>query len=260
MEIHGRIAVVTGAGGGIGSALTRALVDAGAHSVIATDLTSDSIQERERVFAYPLDVTDEAATTALIASVEERYGPVDLWFANAGRSGGGGPESTDLLWTAQWEVNVMAHVYAARALVPRWIERGEGHLVTTASMAALLTSLGDGIYATTKHAALGFAEWLAITYQADGVKVSCVCPGAVDTAMLRGSIGDAAAAAAVIGGGGLLQPDDIADGIIEAVRNDTFLILTHPEMHEFVERKAADPERWIRGMARHWARTKEVLG
>ena len=259
MDPRGRIAVVTGAAGGIGGALTRALVDAGAHTVIATDLRADAIAGGERIVPKALDVGDEAATMALIDEVEREHGPIDLWFANAGLSGGGGADASNETWAAQWQVNVMAHVFAARALLPGWIERGEGHLITTASMAGILTTLGDGVYAATKHAAVGFAEWLAITHAADGVKVSCICPGAVDTAMLRGSIGDASKAAAVIGGGGVLPPDEAAARIIAAVTADAFLILTHPEMHEYMERKASDTDRWIRGMSRQWERTKDLI-
>ena len=215
MDPRGRVAVVTGAAGGIGGALARALVDAGAHTVVATDVRADSIVSGERIVARQLDVGDEAATTALIDEVERTHGPIDLWFANAGLSGGGGADSPNDTWDAQWQVNVMAHVYAARALLPGWIERGEGHLITTASMAGILTTLGDGVYAATKHAAVGFAEWLAITHAGDGVKVSCICPGAVDTAMLRGSTGDAKTAAAVIGGGGVLSPDEAAARVVD---------------------------------------------
>lgn len=259
MDPRGRVAVVTGAAGGIGGAVARALVAAGADTVVATDVRADAIVNGDRIVGKQLDVADEAATRALVDAVEREHGPIDLWFANAGLSGGGGADAPDSVWDAQWQVNVMAHVYAARALLPGWIERGEGHLITTASMAGILTTLGDGVYAATKHAAVGFAEWLAITHAADGVKVSCICPGAVDTAMLRGSTGDAKTAAAVIGGGGVLSPDDAAARIVEAVRNDAFLILTHPEMHEYMERKAADTDRWIRGMSRHWERTKDLL-
>ncbi len=260
MDPRGRIAVVTGAAGGIGGALTRALVGAGAHTVIATDLRADAIAGGERIVPMALDVGDEPATKALIDEVEREHGPIDLWFANAGLSGGGGADASNEKWAAQWQVNVMAHVFAARALLPGWIERGEGHLITTASMAGILTTLGDGVYAATKHAAVGFAEWLAITHAADGVKVSCICPGAVDTAMLRGSFGDATKAAAVIGGGGVLPPDEAAARVIAAVTADAFLILTHPEMHEYMERKASDTDRWIRGMSRQWERTKDMLG
>jgi NAD(P)-dependent dehydrogenase (short-subunit alcohol dehydrogenase family) len=244
MDLRGRVVVVTGAGGGIGGGLVRA--------VAPTDGTA--------ILARPLDVTDEAATAALVADIASRHGPVDLWFANAGVGGGHGPETLDAIWDRQWRVNVMAHVIAARVLLPGWLARGEGHLVVTASMAGLLTTLGDGPYAATKHAAVGFAEWLAITYGARGVRVSCVCPGAVDTAMLRDAAGgDASRAAAGIGGGDVLTPDEAAARIVAGVAEDRFLILTHPEMHELVERKAGDPDRWIRGMQRLWAKTQELL-
>jgi NAD(P)-dependent dehydrogenase (short-subunit alcohol dehydrogenase family) len=139
------------------------------------------------------------------------------------------------------------------------LARGEGHLVTTASAAGLLTTLGDGIYATTKHAAVGFAEWMAITYGDQGIRVSCVCPGAVHTPMLVASTGgDAEKAAQAIGGGAVLRPDEAAARIVAGTIEDRFLILTHPEMHDLVVRKAGDPERWIRGMRRMWARTQEL--
>jgi NAD(P)-dependent dehydrogenase (short-subunit alcohol dehydrogenase family) len=260
MDPRGRIAVVTGAAGGIGGALVRALVGAGADLVVATDLRADAIEPGDRVLARALDVGDEAATRALVEEIESGHGPVDLWFANAGLAVGGGADAPDDRWADQWRVNVMAHVYAARALLPGWTARGEGHLVTTASMAGLLTSLGDGVYAATKHAALGFAEWLAITHADHGITVSCVCPGGVDTAMLRGSFDDAAQAAAAIGAGEVLSADDAAARIVAGVTDGVFLIYTHPDLKVFVERKAADPDRWIRGMARLWARGADQRG
>ncbi|HEX8086663.1 MAG TPA: SDR family oxidoreductase [Solirubrobacteraceae bacterium] len=254
MELEGRTVVVTGAADGIGGALVDALLAQGAKTVVATDL--DAPPEREGVVARVLDVTDEDATRALV----EELGPIDAWFANAGVSTGGGPEAGDATWDLQWRVNLMAHVYAARALLPGWIGRGEGHLVTTASMAGLLTAIGDAPYSATKHAAVGFAEWLAFTHGAQGVRVSCVCPGAVDTAMLRaGAGGDAAKAAAMIGGGEPQRPEEAAARILEGVREDRFLIYTHPEMHEFVVGKAENPERWIRGMTKLWARAQTLL-
>lgn len=253
MDPNDRIAVVTGAAGGIGSALVRALVAAGARLVVATDLAAPAKTEPQ-VVARALDVTDQAATSALVEEIESGHGPVDLWFANAGVSGGGQYDAPDAAWALQWQVNVMAHVYAARALMPGWLARGEGHLITTASMAGILTSLGDSVYAATKHAAVGFAELTAITYADRGIKVSCICPGAVDTPMLRGAVGDADAAAAFIGGGGVLSADEAAARVLDGVREDRFLILTHPEMHEYMSRKAGDPDRWIRGMSRLWAR------
>jgi NAD(P)-dependent dehydrogenase (short-subunit alcohol dehydrogenase family) len=211
------------------------------------------------VTARRLDVADEDATAALVAEIEGSVGPIALWFANAGIAGGGGPEQPDAAWNRQWQVNVMGHVHAARWLLPLWLERGEGHLVTTASMAGLLTTLGDGVYSATKHAAVGFAEWVAITYGAQGVRVSCVCPGAVNTAMLRaGGGGDAEKAAAAIGGGDVLSPDAVAAVVLAGVLEDRFLIFTHPGMHQFVVGKAEDPERWIRAMRRLWERTQDL--
>jgi NAD(P)-dependent dehydrogenase (short-subunit alcohol dehydrogenase family) len=258
MDPGGRIAVVTGAGGGIGGAVVRALLAAGASHVVAVDLQAPT-GFPDGVEARALDVSDEAATRAL-ADVEASTGPIDLWFANAGVAGGGSESAADEVWERQWQVNVMAHVYASRALLPRWLERQEGHLITTASMAGILTTLGDGVYAATKHAAVGFAEWMAITYGDQGIRVSCVCPGAVDTGMLVAlSDGDAEKAAASIGGGDVLSPEAAAAEILAGTVEDRFLILTHPQMHEYVVRKAQDPERWIRGMRRLWARTQELL-
>ena len=249
---------MTGAGGGIGGAIVKALLGAGASRVVAVDLEAPR-GFPDTVVARSLDVTDEAATASLVADTEASIGPVDLWYANAGVAGGGGPHAADAVWERQWQVNVMGHVYASRALLPRWLERGEGHLVTTASMAGILTSLGDGVYAATKHAAVGYAEWMAITYGDRGIRVSCVCPGAVHTAMLVGSAdGDADKATALIGGGAVLSAEAAAAQILAGTIEDRFLILTHPEMHQFVVRKAEDPERWIRGMRRLWARTQDL--
>ncbi|GAC1604770.1 MAG: SDR family oxidoreductase [Acidimicrobiales bacterium] len=260
MDPSGRVVVVTGAGGGIGGNLVRALVGAGAATVVATDLQPPEGFSGS-VLSRALDVTDAEATTQLVDDLERSVGPVDMWFANAGMAGGGSYDAPDAAWDAQWQVNVMSHVYAARALLPRWVERGEGHLVTTASMAGLLTTLGDGVYAATKHAAVGFAEWMAITYGDQGIRVSCVCPGAVDTAMLVAATGgDAKKAAAAIGGGEAMAPEIAAERILAGTVEDRFLILTHPEMHDFVVRKAEDPERWVRGMRRLWVRTQELLG
>jgi NAD(P)-dependent dehydrogenase (short-subunit alcohol dehydrogenase family) len=267
MDPEGRIVVVTGAAGGIGGALVRALHERGARSVIAADLDRGGVERLSEdlgaahVMARALDVTDEQATRALVEEVATTVGPIDIWFANAGLATGSGPEAPVEDWDRQWRVNVMSHVFAARALLPEWIERGDGHLVTTASMAGLLTTVGDAAYSATKHAAVGFAEWLAFTYAGRGVRVSCICPGAVDTAMLRaGAEGDAAKASAVIGGGDVLAPEQAAERILEALQQDPFLILTHPEMHEFVVGKAQDPERWIRGMAKLWSRAQSLLG
>jgi NAD(P)-dependent dehydrogenase (short-subunit alcohol dehydrogenase family) len=267
MDPEGKNVVVTGASGGIGGSLVRALLERGARSVVAADLNAGGVERLSeelgatRVLARVLDVADEGATRSLVAELEGTIGSIDVWFANAGLATGSGVDGLDEDWERQWRINVMSHVYAARALLPRWIERGEGHLVTTASMAGILTAVGDAAYSTTKHAAVGFSEWLAFTYAGQGVGVSCVCPGAVDTAMLRaGGAGDAAKASAVIGGGDVLAPEEAAVQILDGLEQNLFLILTHPEMHEFVVGKAQDPERWIRGMTKLWARAQSLLG
>jgi NAD(P)-dependent dehydrogenase (short-subunit alcohol dehydrogenase family) len=261
MDPEGRVAVVTGAAGGIGGAVVRGLLERGARTVVAVDLdevVSDDLGAA--VLPRALDVTDEQATRALVSEVEQNVGPIDAWFANAGVSTGGGPDAPDELWERQWQVNVMSHVYAARAMLPRWIERQGGHLITTASMAGILSAAGDALYSATKHAALGFAEWLAFTYRDQGIRVSCVCPGAVDTAMLRaGAGGDAARASAIIGGGEVIAPSEAATRILDAVARDQFLILTHPEMQEYMVVKAQDPERWVRGMTKLWSRAQTLL-
>jgi NAD(P)-dependent dehydrogenase (short-subunit alcohol dehydrogenase family) len=253
MEPDGRIAVVTGAAGGIGGALVEGLRERGARAVVAVDLAGTGAERA-------LDVADEQATQELVNEVERSVGPIDMWFANAGIATGSGPEAADEEWERQWRVNVMSHVYAARAMLPRWIERGQGHLVTTASMAGILSAIGDAAYSATKHAALGFAEWLAFSYRSRGVRVSCVCPGAVDTAMLRaGAGGDPSKASAIIGGGEVIAPQEAAQKILDGVARDQFLILTHPDMQRFAMVKAQDPERWIAGMSRLFSHAQELL-
>jgi NAD(P)-dependent dehydrogenase (short-subunit alcohol dehydrogenase family) len=267
MQPTGKTIVVTGAAGGIGGALVRALLARGAERVVAADLELAGVERlseelgASRVIARQLDVADEDATHQLVADIERDVAPIDVWFANAGIAGGTGPDAPDADWNRQWQINVMSHVYATRAMLPAWLERGEGHLVTTASMAGLLTATGDAAYSTTKHAAVGYAEWLAFAYAAQGVRVSCICPGAVDTAMLRGGgEGDAAKASAAIGGGDVLTPEQAAERVLDDLQQDLFLILTHPEMRQFVVGKAENPERWIRGMTKLWARAQALFG
>ena len=259
MELEGAVAVVTGAASGIGRSLARALaLDAGA-VVVAADIDesgaeavvegiADGLGAGDRAgFAAGIDVTDESAVVALIARVEESLGPIELWCGNAGISRVGGVESPDEEWNHVWDVNVMAHVIACRHLVPRWIERGSGHLLVTASAAGLLTGLGTASYAVTKHAAVALAEWIAITHGDAGVRVSCLCPQGVRTPMTEaeGVLGVAQVQAL-----GLMEPEEVAATTLEALREDRFLILPHPEVAIYEQRRAADHQRWLAGMRR----------
>jgi NAD(P)-dependent dehydrogenase (short-subunit alcohol dehydrogenase family) len=258
------IAVVTGGGHGIGRALCRRLARDGA-TVVVADVEADAA---ERVaaevggIARVLDVSDEAAMQALVDGVEDEAGPIDLFVSNAGIGFGdadgsaasreGGIVPVDDRWAACWNVNVMAHVYAARALLPRMIRRGGGHLVNVASAAGLLSQIGDAAYSATKHAAVAFAESLAITHGGQGIKVSVVCPQAVATRMI-GIEDDAETADGGFGGNdvdGILSPERVADDIVTAIREGRFLVLPHPQVQNYFQRKAADHDRWIAGMQR----------
>jgi NAD(P)-dependent dehydrogenase (short-subunit alcohol dehydrogenase family) len=258
------IAVVTGGGHGIGRALCRRLARDDVKVVVA-DLEEEAA---ERVaaevggIAHVLDVSDEAAIEALVDSVEGEAGPIDLFVSNAGVGFGdangnaasreGGTVPVDDRWSACWIVNVMAHVYAARALLPRMIGRGGGHLVNVASAAGLLSQIGDAAYSATKHAAVGFAESLAITHGDQGIKVSVVCPQAVATRMI-GIEDDAETMDGGFGGNdvdGILSSDRVADDIVTGIREGRFLVLPHPQVRGYFQRKAADHDRWIAGMQR----------
>jgi NAD(P)-dependent dehydrogenase (short-subunit alcohol dehydrogenase family) len=195
--------------------------------------------------AVPCDVTQELQLLGLIEATEERFGPIDLFCSNAGVIAIGGAEASDAEWRLSIDVNVLAHVYAARILVPRMLERGGGYLLQTASAAGLLTQLGSAPYSVTKHAALAFAEWLAITYGDAGLKVSVLAPQAVRTAMTAGVVDGG-----VAGVDGMLEPDDVAAAVVEGLDAETFLILPHPEVLEYFRRKASDYDRWLGGMRR----------
>ncbi|APE33438.1 dehydrogenase [Nocardia mangyaensis] len=260
MEIAGKVAIVTGAGAGIGAALAHRLVAGGARVVVA-DLDADTAAKVAGVLgadavAVGGDVGAESVVAELIAVAEREFGPVDLYFANAGIGGGPGLDSTEEQWAAALNVNVMAHVRAARLLVPGWVERGSGYFVSTASAAGLLTQIGSAPYSVTKHAAVGFAEWLSVTYGDQGVRVSCVCPMGVDTRLLTGDLipddPDASALAikAVTTAGAVLSPEDVADTVVEAMAAEHFLILPHPEVLRMYRNKGSDYDRWLAGMRR----------
>ena len=258
------IAVVTGGGHGIGRALCRRLARDGIKVVVA-DLEQDAaarVAAEIGGVAHVLDVGDEAAVRALIDHVERDVGAIDLFISNAGVGFGdadgnaasreGGMIPADDRWAACWNINVMAHVYAARALLPRMTERGGGYLVNVASAAGLLSQIGDAAYSASKHAAVAFAESLAITHGDQGIKVSLVCPQAVATRMI-GIEDDAEAIDGGFGGNdvdGILSPDQVADDVIEGIREGRFLVLPHPQVRDYCQRKAADHDRWITGMQR----------
>jgi NAD(P)-dependent dehydrogenase (short-subunit alcohol dehydrogenase family) len=264
MELRDRICVVTGGASGIGRALCQRFADEGARAVVVVDRDADGAVATAaaigpRATARTADVTVEADVEAVVERTEDEIGPIDLFASNAGILGYGGIEASDETWSLVWSVNVLAHLYAARAVVPRMLERGEGYLLSTASAAGLLSQPGDAPYSVTKHAAVALAEWLSITYGDQGITVSCACPMAVDTAMLGGArqAGDAADAPDGLSGAagaaavqGVLSPEQVAEAVVEGVRAERFLILPHPEVATFEQRRAADRDRWLSGMRR----------
>jgi NAD(P)-dependent dehydrogenase (short-subunit alcohol dehydrogenase family) len=256
------VAVVTGAGHGIGRALARRLRDQDIEIVVADidDMAADTVARQVGGHAFAVDVGREAEIVELIHTVEREVGPIDLFVSNAGvgfgdadgmaASAGGGLRPADDRWAACWRVNVMAHVYAARELVPRMIGRGGGRLVNVASAAGLLSQVGDAAYSATKHAAVAFAESLAITHGDQGIHVSVVCPQAVATRMI-GVADDPGTDERGFGGNdvdGILQPAEVAAAIVDGIRQKRFMILPHPQVAEYVRRRAGDHDRWIRGM------------
>jgi NAD(P)-dependent dehydrogenase (short-subunit alcohol dehydrogenase family) len=253
MEVANRHVVVTGAAGGIGRALARRFAAEGARAVVVADRDgagAEAVAQEIGGLAVEFDAGRERGVQELIAKSTAANGAIELFVSNAGVGGmGGGPEVPDESWEEAWRVNVMAHVWASRALLPEMIERNEGYLINTASAAGLLTQVSSLVYSVTKHAAVALAEWLSIEYAERGVRVSCICPQGVRTPMLERGMQEAAAAAA-LSAGGLIEPEDVAEAVIAGIREERFLILPHENVATFMARKGADPERWIRGMRR----------
>ncbi|MEV7858848.1 SDR family oxidoreductase [Streptomyces hirsutus] len=253
--VQGAKVVVTGAGGGIGAALARRFAGQGAQ-VVVNDLDADrakAVADEIGGIAVPGD-----ASSVVPDARDALGGTVDVYCANAGVGRGGGEPGEPLDeqgWALSWDVNVMAHVRAAHALLPHWLERGSGRFVSTVSAAGLLTMIGTAPYSVTKHGAYAFAEWLSLTYRHRGVKVHAICPQGVRTDMLTasGSAGD------LVLGPTAIEPDDVADALFRGIDEDRFLILPHPEVAEYYQARAADPERWLGGMnriQRHWESTR----
>lgn len=261
MRIAEKVVVVTGGANGIGFALSRKFVEEGAKAVVVADLQGDEASVAAKsigAMAVQTDVGSESGVKKLVEQTIERFGRIDLFCSNAGVGKHGGEAASDEDWESSWRVNVMAHVYAARAVLPSMLARGVGYLLQTVSAAGMLAQIGSAPYSVTKHAALAFAEWLSITYGDRGIKVSALCPMGVRTNMLR---------RAEFGGGAFLldsalEPQQVADFTVKALAEEKFLILPHPEVADFFQRRAADHDRWLRGMRKLQASStplKEVV-
>ncbi|MFU8814457.1 MAG: SDR family oxidoreductase [Pseudomonadales bacterium] len=246
MELEDKIVVVTGGASGIGKAMAERFHREGAAKVVVADLDAagaQAVAETIDGWSMGADVSREADVIKLIEETENRFGPIDLFCSNAGIGIGKGLDEPDEVWQKIWEVNTLSHVYAARNLIPRMKARGGGYLLNTASAAGLLSQIGSVTYAVTKHAAVALAEWIAITHGRDGIKVSVLCPQAVRTAMTAGGPG-------VAGVDGMIEPEETAEAVVQALRAESFLVLPHPTVAEYIKRKTSDYDRWIKGMQR----------
>jgi NAD(P)-dependent dehydrogenase (short-subunit alcohol dehydrogenase family) len=254
--ISGSGVVVTGGGGGIGRAIARRLAAGGAR-VVVNDLdpaAARAVAAEIGGLAVPGDAGTERGVDELITAATEYLGEIDVYCSNAGTVAGAGPETPDELWQRAWAVNTMAHVRAARVLLPGWLARGAGTFVVTASAAGLLTMLGAAPYSVTKHAAVGFAEWLAATYAHRGLTVHCICPQGVRTQMLANS----GRAGEVVLADAAIEPERVADALAAAMAEGSFLVLPHPEVHGYYVNRATDTDRWLRGMSRLQRRIEEA--
>ena len=245
MQLKDKIIVITGAAGGIGRAMAHRFHREGARLIVCSDVNgagAKSVAEEVGGVGFETNVAKESDIQALIDTVEADQGPIDLFCSNAGVGARGGAEVANTDWQHIWDINVMAHVWAARHLVPRMIARGGGYLLNTASAAGLLSQIGSAPYAVTKHAAVGLAEWLAITHGDQGIKVSVLCPQAVRTAMTAANPDGVASI------DGMMEPDAVAEACVRAIEAEEFLILPHPEVLAYMRHKTSDYGRWIGGM------------
>ena len=249
MVVRDKIVVVTGGGSGIGRALCERFAAEGARRVVVADLNESLAREvasQINGLAVKTDVGIESDLQRLVDITTKEVGPIDLFCSNAGIILMGGAEASNADWQRIWDVNVMSHVYAARAVLPAMLARGEGYLLQTASAAGLLSQIGSAPYSATKHAAVGFAEWLSITHRAAGIKVSCICPQGVRTEMLNQSLGGIADLLR----NSAVDPEQVADAVIAGLATEQFLILPHPEVADYFRHKAGDYDRWLRAMRR----------
>jgi NAD(P)-dependent dehydrogenase (short-subunit alcohol dehydrogenase family) len=257
MEMKGKVIVVTGGASGIGAALVRRFAQEGAAAVVVADMNADAAQavaKEVNGLAVRTDVSNEADVQALIAQATQRFGRVDVLCSNAGIALGGGVDAPNADWQRIWQVNLMAHVYGARAVLPQMVKRGEGYLLQTASAAGLLSHPDSALYAVTKHAAVSLAEWLSMNYGDKGIRVSCLCPQGVRTPMLMGPEGGRKSFLLE----GSVSAEQVADDVIAAMRAERFLVLPHPEVHEYMQRKAADVDRWLGGMRKLRAKAEAI--
>lgn len=259
MKLKDKVAVVTGGANGIGRGLCERFAAEGAKGVVVADLDmerAESLAKKIGGIAVSTNVAVESDIVNLVQRATDAYGAIDLFCSNAGIGTPGGSDEPNEIWQGIWEVNVMAHIYAARHVLPGMLARGEGYILATASAAGLLTQIGSAPYSVTKHAAVAFAEWLSITHGEAGIRVSCLCPQGVNTDLLRKSAG---------GPGNFLranalEPGDVADAVVKALDEERFLVLPHPEVAEYFSRKATDYDRWLRGMRRLQASFKTQSG
>ena len=245
MRVDNKVVVVTGGASGIGRALCERFARDGARHVVVADMNGAGAELVARTIggsSAQLDVSEEAQIAALIERVERDQGPIELFCSNAGIGTGRGLETTDDVWDSIWRVNLMSHVYAAKHMVPRMINRGGGYLLNTASAAGLLSQIGSVTYAVTKHAAVSLAEWIAITHGNEGIKVSVLCPQAVRTAMTAGNPDGVASV------DGMMEPEPLAEMVVQSIAAEEFLILPHPEVLTYMRNKTNDYDRWIGGM------------
>lgn len=257
MDIQGKVVVVTGGASGIGRAMCLRFAQAGARAVVVADLKQEACQSvadevsglnsgKTAALAVPTDVSQEPAIQQLVQQTSTQFGQVDVFCSNAGIIQRGGMDATLAEWQRIHDINVMAHVFAARAALPQMLARGEGYLVNTASAAGLLAQVDSAMYTVTKRAAVAFAEWLSINYGDKGIRVSCLCPQGVRTPMLLGPAGNRKSFLSE----GSVSAEQVADEVLRCMQEERFLILPHPEVLTYLQRKAADVERWIRGMRR----------